>query len=281
MCPKQLLLLVVIGTIWSSCSRQSADSTMPYKVSSNASWVQELKQRNPLNDSANYTSVYFRFDTIINDFEVNGIFYPSYFPEYGWDAHENGVYLYFHSLNTGKEYCYTTWDNTCGCFSSHFMSINITNIVCDKPFDGYKNGDAYIFRYNTTIDTISDNSLLPYAEYQFYDADFDGEEELIIGSYVGGPHGSPCYEIYDMTDSGLFIKRADDGFSSFWLDSDSEFDSENKQIRNTIYEGAYAWGKYIYNVNEEGQYHLLCHMYFVSDFDHNIIVHSDTTFYKL
>ena len=117
------------------------------------------------------------------------------------------------------------------------------------------------------------------AEYQFYDADFDGEDELIIGSYVGGPHGSPCYDIYDMTDSRLVQKRADDGFSSFWLDSDSEFDSENKQIRNTIYEGAYAWGEYIFNVNEEGQYHLLCHMYFVSDFDHNII-HSDTTYYR-
>lgn len=275
---KLLLILPTILLVATSCTKQ-IDTTKPYKVSSNAEWVQELAEKNPLKDSANYTSVYFRFDTIINDFEVNGIFYPSYFPEYGWDAHENGVYLYFRSFKTGKEYYYTTWDDTCGCFSSHFMSINITNIVCDKPFDGFKNRDAYIFRYNTTIDTTSDNSLLPYAEYQFYDADFDGEDELIIGSYVGGPHGSPCYDIYDMTDSRLVQKRADDGFSSFWLDSDSEFDSKNKQIRNTIYEGAYAWGEYIYNVNEEGQYHLLCHMYFVSDFDHNI-QHSDTTFYK-
>lgn len=276
---KSFLLLLAIVFVANACTKQSRND-VPEKVDSEAQWVQELAKKNPLKDSSNITSVYFRFDTIINDFEVNGIFYPSYFPEYGWDAHENGVYLYFRSLKTGKEYCYTIWNDTCGYFSSYFMSINISNIVCDKTFDGYKNGDAYIFRYNTTIDTISDNSLLPYAEYQFYDADFDGEDELIIGSYVGGPHGSPCYEIYDMTDSGLFIKRADDGFSSFWLDSDSEFDSENKQIRNTIYEGAYAWGEYIYNVNEEGQYHLLCHMYFVSDFDHNI-VHSDTTFYKL
>ena len=275
---KLLLPILSIILLASSCTKQ-VNTNAPQKVSSNSQWVQELMTKNPLKDSTNITSVYFRFDTIIEDFEVKGIFYPSYYPEYGWEAHENGAYLYFHSLKTGKEYCYTTWDGTCGCFSSHFMSINITNIVSDKRFCGYKNGDAYIFRYNTTIDTTSDNSLLPYAEYQFYDADFDGEDELIIGSYVGGPHGSPCYDIYDMTDSGLFIKRADDGFSLFWLDSDSEFDSENKQIRNTIYEGAYAWGEYIYNVNEEGQYHLLCHMYFVSDFDHNI-QHSDTTFYK-
>ena len=263
MCFRKLIFVLAIILLASACTKQ-AQNDVPEKVPSNAQWVQELAEKNPLKDSANYTSVYFRYDTIINDFEVSGIFYPSYFPEYGWDAHENGVYLYFRSLKTGKEYCYTTWNDTCGYFSSYFMSINITNIVCDKPFDGYKNGDAYIFRYYTTIDTTSDNSLLPYAEYQFYDADFDGEDELIIGSYVGGPHGSPCYDIYDMTDSRLVQKRADDGFSSFWLDSDS---------------GAYAWGEYIYNVNEEGQYHLLCHMYFVSDFDHNI-QHSDTTFYK-
>lgn len=275
---KLLLPILSIILIASSCTKQ-VNTDAPQKVSSNSQWVQGLANRNPLKDSINITSVYFRFDTIINDFEVNGIFYPSYFPEYGWDAHENGVYLYFRSLKTGKEYCYTTWNDTCGYFSSYFMSINISNIVCDKTFDGYKNGDAYIFRYYTTVDTISDNSLLPYAEYQFYDADFDGEDELIIGSYVGGPHGSPCYDIYDMTDSRLVQKRADDGFSSFWLDSDSEFDSENKQIRNTIYEGAYAWGEYIYNVNEEGQYHLLSHIYFESDFDHNII-HSDTTYYR-
>ena len=278
MCFRKLIFVLAIILLASACTKQ-AQNDVPEKVPSNAQWVQELAEKNPLKDSANYTSVYFRYDTIINDFEVSGIFYPSYFPEYGWDAHENGVYLYFHSLNTGKEYCYTTWDNTCGCFSSYFMSINITNIVSSKPFAGYKNGDAYIFRYNTTIDTISDNSLLPYAEYQFYDADFDGEEELIIGSYAGGPHGSPCYDIYDMTDSRLVQKRADDGFSSFWLDSDSEFDSENKQIRNTIYCGAYAWGEYVYKVNKEGQYHLLSHIYFESDFDHNI-QHSDTTFYK-
>lgn len=275
---KSFLLLLAIVFVANACTKQSRND-MPEKVESDAKWVQELVEKNPLKDSINITSVYFRFDTIINDFEVNGIFYPSYFPEYGWDAHENGVYLYFRSLKTGKEYCYTTWNDTCGYFSSYFMSINISNIVCDKTFDGYKNGDAYIFRYYTTIDTISDNSLLPYAEYQFYDADFDGEDELIIGSYVGGPHGSPCYDIYDMTDSRLVQKKADDRFRSFWLDSDSEFDSENKQIRNTIYEGAYAWGEYIYNVNEEGQYHLLYHMYFVSDFDHNII-HSDTTYYR-
>ena len=223
--------------------------------------------------------IYFRYDTIINDFEVSGIFYPSYFPEYGWDAHENGVYLYFRSLKTGKEYCYTTWNDTCGYFSSYFMSINITNIVCDKPFDGYKNGDAYIFRYYTTIDTTSDNSLLPYAEYQFYDADFDGEDELILGYYGGGPHGCTCYEIYDITDSALLLKSPIDEEGNFSIDVSTEFDPAQKIITNTMDDGAYAWGSYVYKADEKGNLHRLYYASTVCDFDKNIIS-SDTTFYQ-
>ena len=237
---KLLLPILSIILLASSCTKQ-VNTNAPQKVSSNSQWVQELMTKNPLKDSTNITSVY--------------------------------------SLKTGKEYCYTTWDGTCGCFSSHFMSINITNIVSDKRFCGYKNGDAYIFRYNTTIDTTSDNSLLPYAEYQFYDADFDGEDELIIGSYVGGPHGSPCYAIYDMTDLGLVEKKAEGENGYFGIDTSTKFDAVNKTITSTIYVGAYAWGEYVYKVSEEGQCRLFCHMYFESDFDHNII-HSDTTYYR-
>ncbi|GEM_PF-4893499 len=159
------------------------------------------------------------------------------------------------------------------------MSINITNIIHDEHFDGFKNGDAYIFRYNTTIDTTSNNSLLPYAEYQFYDADFDGEEELIIGSYKGGHHGSTSYEVYDITDSGLIEKGVDRNDSFFWIDATSIFDSKNMLITNTLYCGAYEWGQYVYNVNEEGLYHLLSHISYESDIDHNGIS-SDTTFYQ-
>ena len=191
---RKLIFVLAIVLIATACTKQSRND-VPEKVDSDAKWVQELVEKNPLKDSINITSVYFRFDTIINDFEVNGIFYPSYFPEYGWDAHENGVYLYFHSLNTGKEYCYTTWDNTCGCFSSYFMSINITNIVCDKPFDGFKNGDAYIFRYNTTIDSHRDRYLGMNAQvkiqtsYQCLFAHPDGDvlvHALLEGNAEGG-----------------------------------------------------------------------------------------------
>ena len=75
-------------------------------------WMQELENKNPLKDSTEYISVYFRFDTIINDFEVSGILYPYYSEQYGWSMYENGVRLFFHSRNTSKEYIWTDYDDT-------------------------------------------------------------------------------------------------------------------------------------------------------------------------
>ena len=55
---RKLIFVLAIVLFASSCTKQ-IDTTKPYKVSSNAEWIQELKQRNPLKDSANITSVYF------------------------------------------------------------------------------------------------------------------------------------------------------------------------------------------------------------------------------
>ena len=264
---KKVYLLIIFALALVSCGK-----VLP-------SWVIELEAKNPLKDNPNFTSVYFRFDTIINDFQVSGIFYPSYSKEYGWDAHENGARIFFHNLKTGKEYVWTDWDDESGCFKSYFMSKNVANIVSDKKFRGHKNGDYYVFQYDTTPATYSDNNLLPYAEYQFYDADFDGTDELILGMYTGGPYGSPSYEIYEMTDSELTLKRADDGCDYFFIDTSTKFDSMNKVISNTLYGGAYAWGEYTYKVDEHGDLHQWYHASFVSDFDHNI-VSADTTFFQ-
>ena len=85
-------------------------------------------------DSANIISVYFRFDTIINGFEVSGILYPSYSEEYGWSYAENGVRLFFASLNTNKEYVWTDWEEDYKCFNNTFMSKNVQDIILSEDF---------------------------------------------------------------------------------------------------------------------------------------------------
>lgn len=276
---RSLIVFVITGMFFAACTTQTKDSTMPYKVSPKAQWVKELQQKNPLKDSANYTNVYFRFDTILNDFEVSGILYPRRVKEkYAWEAHESGVRLFFHNLKTDKEYLWTNMNYEEEAYKPYFMSINVTNLICEKRSKAFKDGDVYIFRYDTTTYKYSDNSLLPYAEYQFYDADFDGEDELIRGYYVGGPHGSPYYEICEITDSGLVEKKVE-GDCWFGINADTKFDPKNRIISCTIYEGAYDWGEYFYKVDKKGNIHPWYHVSFVKDTNHTIIP-LDTIFYQ-
>ena len=275
---KSLHFLCLLMLFATACSNQPADPTMPYKVSPNAQWVLNLQQRNALKDSANYTNVYFRFDTILNDFEVSGILYPKPDEKYGWEPHESGVRLFFHNLKTDKEYLWTNMNYEEEAYKPYFMSINETNIIYEKHSKAFKDGDAYIFHYDTTTCECSDNSLLPYAEYQFYDADFDGEDELILGYYVGGPHGSSSYGIYEITDS-MLVRKEVEGECCFGFDKSTKFDIENRIITNTLYVGAYAWGDYVYKVDEKGGIHRWYHVYFDSDTNHNILS-ADTTFYQ-
>ena len=242
-------------------------------------WVYELESKNPLKEDTNFVSVYFRFDTIINDFEVSGILYPSYYEEYGWDAYENGVRLFFHNIKTGKEYVWTDWDEESRCFKLFFMSKNVRDIVSAKKFRGFKSGDYYVFRYDTTHHYYSDNDLLPYAEYQFFDADFDGEEELILGYYAGGPKGSPWYQVYEITDSVL-VEKLPIGETYVWgLDICTTFDTINKTIINILYDGCCDWGTYAYKADDEGKLYLIYHASTQSDHEHNIL-ESDTTFFE-
>lgn len=242
-------------------------------------WVSDLENKNLLKDSTNYISVYFRFDTIINDFEVSGILYPNYSENSGWSDMENGARLFFYSRKTGKEYIWTDWDESCSCFKNIFMSKNVYNIVHSEGFNGFKSGDTYIFDYDTTTAEYAKNPFFHYAEFQFYDADFDGEDELILGYYGGGPHGCTCYEIYDITDSTLLLKKTIDEDGYFSIDVSTEFDHAQKIITNTIDDGAYAWGSYVYKADEKGNLYRLYYASTVCDFDKNIIS-SDTTFYR-
>lgn len=240
-------------------------------------WVRELECKNPLRDSTRYTSVYFRFDTIINNFEVSGILYPAYDDVHGWNGYENGVRLFFHSLKTDKEYIWSGWDEQCHCFRNIFMSKNVYDIYFTKGFNGFK--DYYVFTYDTTPLPEPSNDLYPNAEYQFYDIDFDGDLELLINYYHGGPYSCTCYEVFEMTDSALVRKEVVNEPDIAWysLDDHTEFDAKNKTITNNFYSGCCSWGEYFYRVDDKGDIYAVYSVHNTWDFDHEDII-SDTTF---
>lgn len=57
---KRLIIIILTVLSFTACTKPN--------------WVQELEGKNPLKDSADVISVYFRFDTIVNDYEVSGIY---------------------------------------------------------------------------------------------------------------------------------------------------------------------------------------------------------------
>lgn len=253
------------------------------------SWVRELEAKNPLKDSADVVSVYFRFDTIINDYEVSGILYPYYDEKYGWSAYENGVRLFFHNLNSGKEYVWTDWDEGCQSFRWMFMSRNVRDIVWDNDFSGFKNGDFYIFHYHNlpdTFDTLAPENLVisnlySNAEYQFLDIDFDGIDELIIGYFHGGPYGCTCYDIYELTDSALVEKRPVNSKNEYFsLNDHTCFDTAHKRLINKFYSGCCECGAYVYDAEDNGDLYFIYNVRESYDNVNDSFL-SDTTYYKL
>ena len=283
MCLHKIIPLLTIILFAVSCTKQ-IDTTKPYKVSSNASWVQELKQRNPLKDSTNITSVYFRYDTIVNGYEVSGIFYPIYQEDYkndswgGWSS-ESGVYMVFHNVQTGNEFTLNKmgkWisdnDN-----SEYFMSSNILDIFSNS-FKGFGKDDAYIFKYHDE-QTCSENPLLLDADFQFADVDFDGKDELVICNHGGGPRGCNSFDLYDITADGLVMKESQNEFSWFAFDEYTKFDTINRCIIWSASESAFECGEYVYQADENGDYKLIRHIHYLYD-EANDKQITDTTEYK-
>ena len=278
-------VIVTICLSLVACTHKPADSSMPYKVSSNASWVQELKQRNPLKDSANITSVYFCYDTIVNDYKVSGIFYPIYQEEYkndrweGW-SYESGVYMIFHNVQNGNEFVlnkmgkWISGDDYC----EYFLSRNIMDIFCDS-FNGFGKEDAYIFKYHDE-EVCSENPLLLEADFQFADVDFDGEDELVICNHGGGQRGSNSYDAYEIATDGLLEKKPYNKPDCwFAFTEDTRFDTINKYVICSLSESSCQRGEYIYQADENGDLKYIRHINYIYDTENDVLI-TDTTEYN-
>ena len=278
---RKIIPLLAIILVAVSCTKQT-DTTKPYKESSNAAWVEELKKRNPLKDSANITSVYFRYDTIVNGYEVSGIFYPIYQEEYksdswgGW-SYESGVYMIFRNVKIGNEFIFdkmgkwVSCDDDCG----YFISSNILDIFSNS-FKGFGKEDAYIFNYNDE-QVCQDNPLLLDADFQFADVDFDGIDELVICTHGGGPRGSNSYDAYELTTNGLVLKEPYNKPACwFAFNEDTRFDTINKCVICSLPESSCQWEEYIYQADENGDLKYIRHISYFSDHENDTQT-TDTT----
>ena len=243
---KILLLLLVItliacGKSTKSIPQESTADTINLKK---PAWLLELEQRNPLRNKTDNISVYFRYDTIINGYEIKGIFFPSYLKEHGW-SNECGVIMYFKDTTTGKEYELTDFEEDYKVSRNIFMSKNVCDIIGNHDFTGFKDGDWFDFHYDNSTDPSTNSPLYLNAEFQFYDIDFDGKDELLIGYYHGGQYGCTMFEACELTDSVL-VRRA------IVIDEYSQINRTNRTITYIYRQGCYAPTKTVYKFNKKG-----------------------------
>lgn len=171
--------------------------------------------------SNNLINVYYKYDTIINGYEVTARWMP-------FDPHsETGyVVMNFHHINNGQSFQYIN--------SKKYNNYNLDAITFSEDFKGYHNGDIYHFDYLDTQNAqFEDSPISYYAPFQFYDVDFDGEKELLINDWSKGKQGN-TYTPFDIQNNAL--KRIE----SIPLENicnTMKFDRKKKQIVYYNYDG--------------------------------------------
>ena len=150
--------------------------------------------------------VHFKYDTPISGYIVEGMFYP--FTE----VSETGqVEVSFRSLETGDIFVYSNVGLNVDDTNSpaKFSGYNIDEIVFSDGFQSWKSIDSLTFTLNTTKDPYPDSPLLYAAEFQFYDIDNDGVDELLVNQW-DRHRGGNYYDVYSITKDGLKEKSFPD-----------------------------------------------------------------------
>ncbi len=194
---------------------------------------------------------YIVYDEPVNGYRVTGVFYP-------FDANtETGqIELRFKPIKGGRTLVYSTigeHEEGHPEWSYYFSGKNIFDVVFDEngyvdKASGFKNGETYHWHYHGTQDEYWTHSPLLYdAEFQFYDADFDGEDELLINTYYRGQIGN-YYKVYEITPQGLVLRKGkpfDD------INNDTEFHPDTRTIVN--WSSFYYGEKIGFTISKDGK----------------------------
>lgn len=170
------------------------------------------------------TAIVLIYEEPINGYYVSGSFYP-----FGPTTETGQVELRFVPINGGESFVFSNVD----CFEkenpalpSKFTGKNICDYALTESFTGYNNGDTLKCQYFNGTHPGFDSPLYYDAEFQLYDVDFDGTDELLINDYNRGKGGNN-YTVYEITPDGI-VPKEDYPFSN--ITSETKFIPESKQI---------------------------------------------------
>ncbi|MEI3528731.1 MAG: hypothetical protein V8Q28_02805 [Alistipes sp.] len=220
-------MLVLGGLLLMNCQGCS--------VNPDSAWINALNEIEFPVQQDGLLNVYFKYNQIINGYEVTGRWMP-------FEPHSETGYLIMNFRDTinGNSFQYVNTEK--------YNSYDTDNITFSKDFEGYRNGDVYYFDYSfpDANDSNEDfnNSPIGYrTPFQFLDVNFDGEKELLIndwGRYQGGNH----YVVYKITTDGLLLMD----YPPFnRINNSTEFNAETKQIRLQEFEGVFDYSVVVFS----------------------------------
>ena len=189
-------------------------------------------------------SLFFYYDKPINGYSVSGVFHPfdatseTGQVEVSFIPIEGGSVLTF--SNIGK----AEIDNPNNPLK--FTGKNLCDFVFSDDFTGYHDGDTLLWHYHDIQKEGFNSPILYDAEFQFYDVDFDGEDELLINDYYRGRCGN-FYTVYKVTSNG-FIEKQERPFTS--ITNLTEFYPSERRIVDYLYDDTES--RYSYFLSQDG-----------------------------
>ncbi len=202
------------------------------------------KNNNGKSDHA--LTVHIKYDTPVNGYMVTGEFYP-------FDAQsETGqVELHFKAPSGGQSFIYSNvgkTENGNPETPAKFTGLNLCEYISTDENTLFHDGDTLVFHYNTEAGILENSSLYYYAEFQFFDVDFDGEDEFLVNDYYRGKGGNN-YEVYEITPEGL-NKKSFEPFDR--ITSSTDFDAKRRVITDVLRDGVFNTDYTEYEIAPDG-----------------------------
>lgn len=169
-------------------------------------------------------TVHIKYDEPINGYQVDGEFFP-----FNAQSETGQVELRFKSLTGGQDFVYTNVGESEVGYPENpakFIGYNICEYIFADENARFHDGDTLTFHYNTEPGIFKDSPLYYYAEFQFFDVDFDGEDEFLINDYYRGRCGNH-YTVFEITSEGFVIKN---GYPFNSITNETQFYPETKQV---------------------------------------------------
>lgn len=204
-------------------------------VNPDSAWINALNEIEFPVQQDGLLNVYFKYNQIINGYEVTGRWMP-------FEPHSETGYLIMNFRDTinGNSFQYVNTEK--------YNSYDTDNITFSTDFKGYRNGDVYYFDYSfpDANDSNADfnNSPIRYrTPFQFLDVNFDGGKELLINDW-GRYQGGNRYAVYKITTDGLLLMD----YPPFnRINNSTEFNAETKQVRLQEFDGVFDYSVVVFS----------------------------------